>query len=247
MLAHATFASSATNKRKSLPPVSVIRLFTLTDHESCSEIFNDRNQRSDKNGIYKLKSGDHFCLMNEIPGCGSGVKFGVPQGSILGPVLFNIYVADLQSELSTKGYQYADDTTLYIHAKPKNLEFLEKTTADTLSQLSDWSDRNSLALNSAKTKLMVISTREMSAKHNLKDFKPQICIKEEKLERTDTCKLLGVHLNDNLTWDNHIKTITGSCYGTLAILKKLKNMAPFNLRKQLAESLILSKIDYADQ
>eukprot|EP00794_Sanderia_malayensis_P001209 gene1209-585_t len=175
----------------------------------------------------------------------TAVKFGVPQGSILGPVLFNIYVADLQSELSTKGYQYADDTTLY--AKPKNLEFLEKTTADTLSQLSDWSDRNSLALNSAKTKLLVISAREMSAKHNLKDFKPQICIKEEKLERTDTCKLLGVHLNDNLTWDNHIKTITGSCYGTLAILKKLKNMAPFNLRKQLAESLILSKIDYADQ
>ena len=87
----------------------------------------------------------------------------------------------------------------------------------------------------------------MSAKHNLKDFKPKICVKEEKLERTDTRKLLGVHLNDNLTWNNHIKTITGSCYGTLAILKKLKNMAPYNLRKQLAESLILSKIAYADQ
>eukprot|EP00794_Sanderia_malayensis_P008724 gene8724-9654_t len=42
------------------------------DYESCSEIFNDRNQRSDRNGIYKLKSGDHFCLMDEIPGCGSG-------------------------------------------------------------------------------------------------------------------------------------------------------------------------------
>ncbi len=87
----------------------------------------------------------------------------------------------------------------------------------------------------------------MSAKHNLKDFKPKICVKEEKLERTDTWKLLGVHLNDNLTWNNHIKTITGSCYGTLAIPKKLKNMAPYNLRKQLAESLILSKIAYADQ
>jgi len=171
------------------------------------------------------------------------VKFGVPQGSILSPVLFNIYVADLQSELSTKGYQYADDTTLYIHAKPKNLEILQKTTSDTLSQLSDWSYRNSLALNSTKTKLMIISTREMSAKHNFEDFKPEICVKEKELDRTDTCKLLGIHLNDYLTWDNHIKIITGSCYSTLAILKKLKKMAPFNLRKQLAESLILSKID----
>ena len=177
----------------------------------------------------------------------TAVKFGVPQGSVLGPVLFNIYVADLQSELSTKGYQYADDTTLYVHAKPKDLEFLQTTTGDTLSQLSDWSDRSSLALNSAKTKLMIISAREMSAKHSLGDFKPEIYVKGKKLDRTDTCKLLGVHLNDHLTWDNHIKIINGSCYGTLAILKKLKKMAPFNLRKQLAESLILSKIDYGDQ
>ena len=177
----------------------------------------------------------------------TAVKFGVLQGSILGPVLFNIYVADLQSELSTKGYQYADDTTLYIHAKPKNLQFLQRTTGDTLSQLNEWSDRNSLALNSAKTKLMIISTREMSAKHSLQDFKPNIYVKGEKVDRTDTRKLLGLHLSDHLTWDNHIKITTGSCYSTLAILKKLKKIAPFNLRKQLAESLILSKIDYGDE
>ena len=58
---------------------------------------------------------------------------------------------------------------------------------------------------------------------------------------------MGIQLNDHLTWDNHIKIITGSCYSTLASLKKLKKMSPFNLRKQLAESLILSKIDYGDQ
>ena len=78
---------------------------------------------------------------------------------------------------------------MYIHAKPKNLEFLQKTTGDTLSQLSDWSDRNSLALNSAKKKLMIISTREMSAKHSLEDFKPEIYVEGKKLDRIDTCKL----------------------------------------------------------
>ena len=67
------------------------------------------------------------------------------------------------------------------------------------------------------------------------------------MERTETCKLLGVTINEHLKWENHVKTISSSCYGTLSILKKLKNVAPFRLRKQLAESLILSKIDYGDQ
>ena len=75
---------------------------------------------------------------------------------------------------------------------------------------------------------------------------PEIYVKGKKLDRAATCKLLGVHLNDHLTWDNHIKMMTGSCYGTLAILKKLKKVAPFNQQKQLVESLILSKIDYGD-
>ena len=94
---------------------------------------------------------------------------------------------------------------MYIHAKPKNLELLQKITGDTLSQLSEWSDRHSLALNSAKTKFMIISTREMSAKQRLEDFTPEIYVNGKKLDRTDTCRLLGVHFNDHLTWDNHLK------------------------------------------
>jgi len=50
------------------------------------------------------------------------VEFGVPQGSIRGPVIFNLYVADLQKELQCDCYQYADDTTFYVHAKPGDLD-----------------------------------------------------------------------------------------------------------------------------
>ena len=189
----------------------------------------------------------HFVQIDDRVSERIEVRFGVPQGSILGPVLFNIYVADLQSEMKMKGYQYADDTTLYCHAKPKNLEFLSRTTNQSIEQLGMWASNNNLALNREKTKLMVLSTQEMSRRHGLEDIELDIHIKGKKMERTETCKLLGVTINEHLKWENHVKIITSSCYGTLSILRKLKNVAPFRLRKQLAESLVLAKIDYGDQ
>eukprot|EP00794_Sanderia_malayensis_P010587 gene10587-11706_t len=94
---------------------------------------------------------------------------------------------------------------------------------------------------------MVLSTPEMSRRHGLEDIELDIHIKGKKMERTETCKLLGVTINEHLKWENYVKLITSSCYGTLSILRKLKNVAPFCLRKQLAESLVLVKIDYAKQ
>ena len=64
--------------------------------------------------------------------------------------------------------------------------------------------------------------------------------------RSNICKLLGVHINEHLKWDDHIKHTVSGCYATLSILRKLKYLAKYELRKQLAETLILSKLDYAD-
>ena len=64
--------------------------------------------------------------------------------------------------------------------------------------------------------------------------------------RSNICKLLGVHINEHLKWNDHIKHMVSGCYATLSILRKLKYLAKYELRKQLAETLILSKLDYAD-
>ena len=70
---------------------------------------------------------------------------------------------------------------------------------------------------------------------NLEDTELDVHIKGKKMERTETCKLLRVTINEHLKWENHVRMITSSCYRTLSILEKLKNVAPFRLRKQLAE------------
>ena len=173
------------------------------------------------------------------------VHFGVPQGSILGPVLFNLYVADLQGMLDCPCYQYADDTTFYLHSKVSALAQCSVELNGVLSRLGDYSESSNLALNCSKTKWMLISTPQMAHVHNLDVCSVPVACREISLERITCTKLLGVQLDHNLKWNDHVKSLLTSCYGTLSILRKLRNLAPFYVRKNLAESLVIGKLDYA--
>ena len=114
--------------------------------------------------------------------------------------------------------------------------------------LSVWSKESTLAFNNDKTKVMILSTPQMSRVHHLDEYDPNIAVSGYKLERIKSCKLLGIHINENhIKWDDHIMHTVSGCYATLSILRKLKSLAKYELRKQLAETLILSKLDYADQ
>lgn len=93
---------------------------------------------------------------------------------------------------------------------------------------------------------MLFFTQQMSRVHQLENHQSSIFINEHELEPIKSCKLLGVHFSEHLKWDNHIRHTTSACYATLQILRELKHLTPYHLRKQLAETLILSKLDYAD-
>ena len=82
--------------------------------------------------------------------------------------------------------------------------------------------------------------------HGLDAMVPDVTVKGQTLERVKEFKLLGTWISDNLKWTNHVKYLVSSCYSVLSTLRKLKNLAPFHVKKQLAESLILSKLDYND-
>lgn len=86
----------------------------------------------------------------------------------------------------------------------------------------------------------------MSSAHGLEDEVPTITITGEVLERKASFKLLDTWLDEYLKWTDHIKHLSSSCYAVLSTLRKLKNLAPFIVRKQLIESLVMSKLDYND-
>jgi len=114
-----------------------------------------------------------------------------------------------------------------------------------ISRLGKYSSDSNLALNEQKTKWMLLSTKQMACVHSLQTASVNISCNGESLERVTSTKLLGVHMQEHLTWNIHINELVTSCYGALAVRKKLRNLAQFRVKKQLVESLILSKLDYA--
>ena len=173
-------------------------------------------------------------------------RLGVPQGSILGPVLFNLYVTDLQGQIEQPCFQYADVTTIIVQRRPKNCCSLENAMNRDLMKLNSWSASANLALNPKKTKVILLSTKQLSRHHNLDVFTSALKIGQQPIEREKSAKLLGVILDQHLLWEEHVNNITSSCFGALAIVKKFKNIMTLKLKKQVDELLILSKMDNAD-
>ena len=175
--------------------------------------------------------------------------FGVPQGSILGPVLFNLYVADMQQNVGNEAgcLQYADDSTLYQHCKVDDLELHKSSLEESLSNISSWSSSINLIFNHSKTKTMLFATQQMERYHNLdRENAVEMVVNNNPIERVSSWKVLGMRFQQNLQWNDHITELISSCYGVFAVLRKLRRFTPFDVRKQLAEVLVLSKLDYCN-
>ena len=148
-------------------------------------------------------------------------NFSVPQGSILGPVLFNLYVADLTDHLGEECscHQYAHDTRIYKSVKAKDLQKGVTKISKSLKNLVHWSDGSKLAINNDKTKTMLVTTPQMVNYHSLRT--PGIINislnNNRNLEVLETYKLLGVHFGNTLCWEKHVNGIVSSCYASLAI------------------------------
>ena len=167
---------------------------------------------------------------------------GVPQGSILGPLLFILYVNDIVNTSHVFNFTlFADDTTiLYSH---KDLETQVPTINRELSEVSNWFKTNKLSVNASKTNFMILGTSQMTKKYD-QDDSLQIILDDTKLDRVTNTKFLGVIIDENITWKQHIDATSKTISRNIGVINKLKHYLPGRILYSLYCSLVMPYINY---
>ena len=164
---------------------------------------------------------------------------GSPQGSILGPLLFTLYVNDLpQLVKHCEVKQYADDTTLYCASD--NVSGLSKSLNADLEGVANWVEQNGLKLNETKTQMLLLGRRKRA--QELDDV--NVVLKGQKVERCGKVKYLVVWIDEDLSWRDHIEAVRRKCYAGLAKISRLRDSLPAVTKRRIYNALVLPHLDY---
>jgi len=179
-----------------------------------------------------VKYNVHESNLNEI-------KTGVPQGSILGPLLFSIYINDLVTINNIFRFiMYADDTTIYFNMEDFPRVNLGDNISNELNKVDIWLRQNKLSLNADKTKCMIFHTCQ-------KRVNPiQLSIGGKQIENLKSFKFLGIIFDESLTWKLHTHMVTNKLAKVIGILSRLKFVYPQNALISIYHSLFASHMNY---
>jgi exonuclease III len=171
------------------------------------------------------------------------IRNGIPQGSILGPLLFCIFINDLPFTIKDPSVacdMFADDNSL--HSSGRSIVDVQNSLQNGLDDVQDWCKNNRMVLNPGKTKSMVITTRQ---KHQRQKLQLKLNIQSTDVQQVREHKVLGVIVDEELKWESHINYVNKLLSKNLFLLHQLKIYVDSETRKSFFYAHCLSHINYA--
>ena len=183
-----------------------------------------------------LSNRDQFVHINGTSSSKQPILCGVPQGSLLGPLLFLIYINDIKNSSNILQFiLFADDSNIfYSHADP--VELVTKVNSELIGVI-DWIRANKLSLNSKKTNYMIFS-------NTISNLPIQITFDGTPITKVTSTKFLGVTIDSKLSWNVHIDNISKTISRNIGIITKLKYVLPSESLFMLYSTLISPYLNY---
>ncbi|XP_075151092.1 uncharacterized protein LOC142225202 [Haematobia irritans] len=189
-----------------------------------------------------LKSRSQIVFLNNKRSIPNKISRGVPQGSILGPILFTIYINDLTEIPQTCNlHMYADDVQVYTSAHIHTIESCINDINSDLNLIQNWARNNGLHLNPSKTKYLAIAKNKTV---EIESISTKLCIENVAIDFVQSHKNLGIIFNSKLTWSDHILSAVGNVHGMLRNLWAVRTSTPQPIRMLLAKTFLIPKLLY---